>query len=470
MKQNIKTTQSNNFVVTQSNQLVEANYSSNLTTLSHKVAKLILGFIHPEKEQKELSITIEISKLKQYLGWSPTTKWNRFYSDLKDISKRLNKEPIEIALDDNKVLVAYFLSSYILDVKKGEVTFDISPKLIPHLVQLKKNFTSYQLKYIPALSSSYAIRMYELFYQYLKIGKRKFTLEDFVKKVGAPPKYKYNDLKKRVLIPAQKQLRENTNIAFIFNEHKAGRKIVGLEFIIYGNTPSKNSKQIELDFLTDVLEEDSEPPIFSENIIEAMTKLGIKEQTIAKYLALGFDIIEEPKREKAKKRFKNLEDYYLEKLELTKLSSSTNNAAGFLVKALKEDWQNSKTAKTVKAQDTLNKRKETKEQHEKISMQINKLKAQREAIKSPIIENLLLDDVILKTAYDSAIAGLGDFMKKHYMEILNLPINEQREKGMAISSGMNAYLMKTYPEKFENVIKLEDEIKEANQKLKRIKV
>ena len=52
---------SSNFLVTQSNQLVEANYSSNLTALAHKVAKLIMGFINPEEDKKNISINSRIA-------------------------------------------------------------------------------------------------------------------------------------------------------------------------------------------------------------------------------------------------------------------------------------------------------------------------------------------------------------------------------------------------------------------------
>ena len=280
------------FLVTQSNQLIEANYSSNLTTLAHKVARLIVGFINPQQGESALSVTIEINKLKAYLGWSKGTKWNRFHNDLKDISKRLNKEPIEIPLEDKKILVAYFLSSYTLDIKGGKVTFDIAPKLVPHLTKLKANFTTYQLKYIPTLTSSYAIRMYELFYQYRRIGNRKFTVEDFRKKLGAPAKYKYNDLKKRIIIPAQNQLKENTNLAFIYNEIKTGRSITSLEFIIFNNSPTNKDNQMELNFLNDYIEDTEEQkPAFSEKIIEALNKIGISEQNIAKYLSQGFETV-----------------------------------------------------------------------------------------------------------------------------------------------------------------------------------
>ena len=214
-----------NISVTQSNNLIEAHYSANLTTLAHKVAKLIIGYINPNEPRETLKITISISKLKFYLGWSQGTAWNRFYNDLKDIAKRLNKEPIEIPFENGKVLNAFFLSSYLLDIPNGEITFTVSPDLVPHLTALKGNFTSYELKYIPRLTSAYAIRLYEFFNQYKKLGHRKFDVEDFKRKVGAPQSYTYNDLKKRVIVPAQIQLRENTNVAFKFEEIKTGRSV-----------------------------------------------------------------------------------------------------------------------------------------------------------------------------------------------------------------------------------------------------
>ena len=90
----IQKVETGNLSVTQSNSLIEAHYSSNLSTLAHKVAKLIIGYINPNDPRETLKVTISIMKLKYYLGWSQGTAWNRFYTDLKDIAKRLNKEPI----------------------------------------------------------------------------------------------------------------------------------------------------------------------------------------------------------------------------------------------------------------------------------------------------------------------------------------------------------------------------------------
>ncbi|MBI1227779.1 MAG: RepB family plasmid replication initiator protein [Bacteroidetes bacterium] len=458
-------TEKTKFLVTQSNKLIEANYSANLTTLAHKVAKLILGFVNPEEQCEKISITVDISKLKYYLGWVQGKKWNRFPSDLKDISKRLNKEPIEIAINDDEVLVVYFLSSYRLNIAKGEVTFNVSPELVPYLTQLKKNFTTYQLNYIPKLTSSYAIRMYELFHQYLRIGNRRFTIEDFRKKVGAPESYKYNDLKKRVIIPAQEQLKENTNLAFMYSEIKEGRSVAELVFVIFGNTPVQNKAQMELSFLADTIEEGEEvEPAFSGEIVGTLKGIGITDQNIIKYLAQGFDIIGDKERiPTAIERCKNLEGYYREKLALAERSNSRSNTAGFVVKALREDWVSDKALQEHKGRVATKKHHDKENKIKALEKQVEELSRKWEGIKAPLVESLMADEAITKSVYDTVLDGMGGVMRQHLSKILHLPIFEQYNESPFIHSGMNVEFARRYPEQFAKAEEVLAQIKKTNK-------
>lgn len=460
------------FLVTQSNQLIEAQYSRNLSTLAHKTAKLILGKVNPRIEAKELSIDIDISNLKRFLGWKEGTTWNRFRADLKDISNRLNKEPIEILQGKDKLVAIYFLSSYTLDFKKGVVTFDISPKLVPYLLQLKKGFTTYELKYIPNLSSIYAIRLYELLIQFRKIGRRELDIITLKKSLATPPKYSYNDLKKRAIIPAQKQLKQHTNISFIFNEIKAGRSIVKLEFIIFGNTPQKENPN-QLSFLLDEyteIENSPDKPALPETIIRAMNDLGISEQNIAKYLTLGFDIISnKEKKEGIIERCKTLENYYLEKLELTKHSTKSGNAAGLFIKALKEDWTSSKTIQNIKAETVAKDRSKAQKYLRSLTQKIDKLSNQRKTLKSAIITKLVANDSILEVAYKAVLESMSPYMKDHLSDVLHLPIKEQYAKAVGISSGVAVYLMEHYPDHFKEIVIIDKQTEPIRQEVEMIK-
>jgi plasmid replication initiation protein len=468
---NINKIEKNNLSVTQSNSLIEAYYSSNLTTLAHKVAKLIIGFINPNDPRETLKVTMSITQLKYYLGWSQGTAWNRFYSDLKDIAKRLNKEPIEIPFDNGKVLNAFFLSSYLLDIPKGEITFTVSPDLVPHLTALKGNFTTYQLKYIPRLTSTYAIRLYELFNQYKKIGHRQFDVEDFKKKVGAPMTYTYNDLKKRVIVPSQIQLRENTNLAFKFEEIKTGRSVTGLQFLIFTNTPTKEGNQAELSFLVDSLGEmEEEVSAFSQIIIEQLEGFGINQQNITAYLVQGFDIIvDETKRVAAQLRCSTIEGYYLEKLALLRQIKNKDNPTGFLIKALKEDWINSQVLLQAKNHETSAQRKEADKKVKLIERQIEKLNKDRNLINAKVIEDLIQDEVVLREAYDTVVGGLGPFFKTHLSQISHLPIKEQYNDNIFITQSINSELMKSYLDRFTEVRALDIQIAESKAQIEALR-
>lgn len=457
-------------IVSQSNNLVEANYSPEFTARAHKTARLILSLISPD--DKDLRhYTVRISALKQYLGMNSDTKWGGFHKEIREIAERLSRDFIEVENPNGDYIKAKFLSGYKVSKHSGLITFEISALLKPHLLELKKNYTSYLLTYIPKLRSSYSIRMYELLYQYKKIGKRYFEVDDLQKKVGSNYQKKYNNFKRKVILQAQKDLKEHTDIAFAFDEKKKGRKIVGIEFIIFGNKPNHASKQ-QLSFLDDIVDapKDEVTPALPETLVQEMNALGISEQNIAKYLAMGFEIIKDEKQKKnAIKRCEILPNYYLEKLELTKHSTSRENAAGFFIKALREDWTYSKTLQKANTQKGARERKAAENKLKQLENKIIKLNQNREKIKQPIITELLADDSILQQAYQEVEKGLGSFIKKHYAEQLKLPPLQQYQTLPIIASGIDIYLMKHHPERFKRVGEIETALLPLQNEIKRIK-
>jgi len=463
----VKIKDENKFIVSQSNNLVEANYSAELTARALKIQKLLISFINPNDSNFYIC-TVQIEQLKQYLGIRSNIRWGAFYDRLKETIQKLNENPIEIRKPDGNILVVYFLSSYEISPNEGTITFRISQEFAPYLLQLQKNYTSYSLRYIPKLRSGYSIRLYELLCQYRKIGKRSFEIANLQKKVGSHYKL-YGDFKRKVIIQAQKDVKKYTDLAFVFNEIKTGRKITHIEFIIFGNKPEKE-KSSQLSFLEDVIsiedKREEEKPAFSEKIIEALNKLGISEQNIAKYLAKGFDIIQDAsKKDAVIKRFENLENYYLEKLELLKDSpsaQSNNNSAGFLVKALKEDWTNSATLKKQKEKIYTEELGKAKKQYLKITRNISTLDEKKKELETTVIKELVSNKELLETAYNDAILGIADFMKKHIMSsdgstIFSLPIKEQYEKSFQIKIYTNIKLRELHPKNFAEISKMESQ-------------
>lgn len=124
---------------------------------------------------------------------------------------------------------------------------------MPYLIELKEQFTTYYLANIMSLKSSYSIRIFELLKQYEKIGKRRIELKNLRQLVGTTEidangeivkeDYPlYGHFKSRVILTAQKELKQKTDICFNFKEIKQSRKVVAIEFEILEN--SKNKKKI----------------------------------------------------------------------------------------------------------------------------------------------------------------------------------------------------------------------------------
>ncbi len=334
------TNETNKFVVVQSNELIEASYSPELTTRAHKVARLILSLISPDDKDLKL-YTVPINTLKDFLGYKENTSWGNFYPEMKDIADRLNKEPIVIKTQD-KVTTAYFIAGYEMDSAARTVTFEVSLLLKPYLLALKRNFTRYPLHYIARLRSAYSIRLYELLCQYKNIGHRTFELGALQLLLGSNYEY-YANFKDKVLSIAKRDLDANTDITFAYEEIKTGRKVTALKFTILSNSPSDTegeSNGIEIQPL--IAQTATNTPVSSETI-QKLTKLGLKLAALKRYEQQGFAVIADEKtREQAVLRCHNsLETYFLEKWTLCEKSGrvGARNQAGFFVKALQEDWQ-----------------------------------------------------------------------------------------------------------------------------------
>lgn len=119
---------------------------------------------------------------------------------------------------------------------QGCVELGFSPTIIPHLTMLHKEFTSYQLKQIGSLSSFYAVRLYELMSQFIKLKQRECTLAQLREMFDLGDKYQdVKDMRKRVLYPALEEVNRNTDLTVAVEPRRQGRRIIGFSFTIAKN-------------------------------------------------------------------------------------------------------------------------------------------------------------------------------------------------------------------------------------------
>jgi|SRR6185437_4671165 len=129
--------------------------------------------------------------------------------------------------------VINIVDSAVYNKKNGTIKIQFTQSLMEYLKQTNSNFTLYNLHEVAALTSIYAIRLYELIQQYKTTGYITRSLEQLRVMFGLDPsEYKlYADFKRTIIGQAVKEIYEKTDFSIQFTEIKSIRKVVALTFI-----------------------------------------------------------------------------------------------------------------------------------------------------------------------------------------------------------------------------------------------
>lgn len=115
----------------------------------------------------------------------------------------------------------------------GEVDVVLSESLRPYLLDIKGNFTAFNLVNILVLHSKYSVRLYELFKSYLWLGRYEVDLSEFRKILNITDKYEdYTELKRNVILPSIKEINKYTDLDIKYTAVKIGRRVEKLIFEI----------------------------------------------------------------------------------------------------------------------------------------------------------------------------------------------------------------------------------------------
>ena len=106
------------------------------------------------------------------------------------------------------------------------------PNLLPHLTGLRKQFTSYQLKQASALRSGYSWKLMELLMRFESTGWAEYDIDDFAVSMDATDKQRenFNNIKRRIIEPAVKELQEKDGWQIQWQPINAGRRVKAVRF------------------------------------------------------------------------------------------------------------------------------------------------------------------------------------------------------------------------------------------------
>ncbi|WP_289051498.1 replication initiation protein [uncultured Psychrobacter sp.] len=220
-----------NNLVAQSNDLVLATY-----IMTTKEKELLLACIsqidsrpNAPNISKQTKFTVTVEQIRNVFYKNSYDR--NLFRDLSDASKRLFNREVTIKLEGNKTLLTRFVSSVLFDPDEAKVTLTFAEEILPYLTQLKANFTKYKLIEVSELSSTHAIRLYELIvcwigqYQYSKT----LDLDDFRYVMGVSGKYKqFGQLREYVIDKAIEEINKSTTYKISVDYRKVKRSYISL--------------------------------------------------------------------------------------------------------------------------------------------------------------------------------------------------------------------------------------------------
>lgn len=176
-----------------------------------------------------------------------------------------------------------------IEPDSGIVYIRFTSDVIPLITRLESHFTSYEIDKVANLTSSYAIRLYEILISWREVGKTpKYEIDDLRSKLGVEPKQyqRMNNFKARVLELAIEQINEHTDIVAKYNQHKRGKVITAISFSF---KPKKSDKPTTNDNGY-IKMTDSQVKLFSSKLaslpeLGSLAPLGASTEAYAKIIA-----------------------------------------------------------------------------------------------------------------------------------------------------------------------------------------
>lgn len=212
--------------VVKANSLIQ-NARYTLSTNEQKVVLYVISKIKPEDTELQ-TYKITIRDLCRVCG---VVSAGNNYANFETCIKNISDNSFFIYEGKKKHLVRWIDRPTFLE-EESAVVLQLDPRLRPYLLNLKQNFTQYEISNILAMKSKYSIRLYELLKSYAFIGEHTFSLEELKDMLQTAEYTVYNNFKVRVLDVAVEEINKYTELNVGFRPIRSGRKITEISFEI----------------------------------------------------------------------------------------------------------------------------------------------------------------------------------------------------------------------------------------------
>lgn len=158
------------------------------------------------------------------------------YIDLKESIKEISDKSLWITLPDGRETLVRWIEKPYIDFRSGKIRIRLDNDMRPYLLQLRKNYTQYELLWTLHFKSKYTIRFYELIksihYHELEPYEKEYSLDELRRILGADTYKTYQHFKERVLVPSLKEINQYSDKDVSFEPVKQGRSFSSIRFTV----------------------------------------------------------------------------------------------------------------------------------------------------------------------------------------------------------------------------------------------
>lgn len=163
-------------------------------------------------------------------------KGGKSYDELKEHIKKIADKSMWIKKEDNSETLVRWIEKPTIKDNNGIIEIKLDEDLKPYLIQLKENFTQYDIVFTLCFKSKYSIRLYELIksihYDERYTYTKEFTLDEIKIFLGAEKYKTYQHLKERVLNPSITEINNTSDKNISYKPIKKGKSVIGIVLTI----------------------------------------------------------------------------------------------------------------------------------------------------------------------------------------------------------------------------------------------
>jgi plasmid replication initiation protein len=315
-------------IIKKDNRIIEAKYK--LSIYEQRLILAVLGMIKTEDTELEY-YKINIKEIAELHGLQNSKD---LYAQIHNAGEQLLVKPLDISTGKRTIKVTWL--NYI-NYKEGEgaIIVDFHKSLKPYLLQLKANFTQYQLAAVVNFKNTYSIRFYEFLKMRQNQGKGgqffiRYAISELKEILGISlDKYpQTKDLRVYVIEPALKEIDSQTDLAIVDVQYiKQGRSIS--EIVVYAEP--KKQRAIPIPKQPETVENENHP------LIDTLVELGFSFEN-AKHLKVKYGV-------------KKIERNIAYTLATKQAGEVINSIPAYISKAVEYDWGNAWEKEKVKEAD-----------------------------------------------------------------------------------------------------------------------